>query len=535
MYIHRIIKKTKKKTYKTVLLQRSYRDKKKGPRQETIANLSDWPDKLVENFEKILKGANVFEENDLSEILKTEQGKSYGGIKTTLDLCERLGISKSIKEKRRRFLTLIMISGFINGDSYSKNYIANEWSKLNAIDEVFGKQSYWNEDDLYETLDWLNKNQRSIEKKIFKHKYSNVKNTKTLFLYDVTGSYVEGAKIDLSAFGYQRDGKPGKKQIVIGMMCDNDGDPICIEVFTGNTLDYKTVESQLKKIKNEYGLEKIIFVGDRGMIKSAQIDLITDNSWDYVTAITKPQIEKMLKDNIIQYSLFDEDLCEIMYNKIRYILKKNPFRRDEIKNNFNDKISRFKRMVEQTNVYLKEHKKASVEVAEKKLKQYCKTRKLNKVIDITHNDRVFSYTKNEEAEKEHLKLAGCYVIKTNVSESELSTEQAHNSYKNLSKVEHAFKTIKTTFINIRPLYVRLESHIRGHVFCCMLALKVILYMEKQLKHLKFSLKYCVESLQNIHTIRFLYKNENFHRLPDIFSNDNEIILNALKLNWNKTL
>ena len=311
MYIHRIIKQTKKKTYKSVLLQRSYRDRIKGPRQETIANLSDWPDKLVNNFEKILKGAEVLDTKNLSQILQTSQGKSYGGIKTVCDLCQRLGINKAINNKKYRFFTNIIISGFLNTGKFSKNFIANEWSKLNAIDEVYGKQPYWN--DLYDTLNWLNNNQRKIEKKLFQQKYDKNIKDKMIFLYDVTGSYVEGGNIDMSAFGYQRDGKPGKKQIVIGMMADNEGDPICIEVFQGNTIDHKTVASQLNKIKNEYGLEKIIFVGDRGMIKSSQIDLITENNWEYITGITKPQIEKMLKDNIIQYSLFDEELCEVKY------------------------------------------------------------------------------------------------------------------------------------------------------------------------------------------------------------------------------
>lgn len=535
MYIHRIIKKIKNKQYKSVLLQRSYRDKIKGPRQETIATLTDWPEKLVDDFEKLLKGGSVVEAKDLSQIMETEQGKSIGLIKVVNDLCYRLGLNRAISEKRMCLLVKVMIAGFLSSGKFSKNFIANEWSKLHALKEVFGNQPYWNEDDLYQTLAWLNKNQRSIEKKLFKHKYGKNLSDKTMFLYDVTGSYVEGEKIALSSFGYQRDGKPGKKQIVIGMMADIEGDPICIEVFQGNTLDHKTVESQLKKIKNEYELEKVIFVGDRGMIKSQQIESITNNNWEYITGITKPQIEKLIKDDIIQYSLFDEELCEVKYEDIRYILKRNPFRADEIKNNFNDKINKFENLLNEKNKYLLEHKKASVETAKKYLEDFCKKRKLKNAINITVKDRTFSFSKNEDKITEILKLAGCYVLKTNISEKNLSKEKVHTGYKNLSLIEHGFKRIKTALINLRPFFVRKEEHIRGHVFACMLALKIVLYMENKLKPLDFTFEYCLESLTAIHTINYSLKNQSFCRLPDKFSEDNRKILKKLNLHWKKDL
>ena len=139
--------------------------------------MSNWPDELVDKFEKILKGGEVISSEDLPKLLHTKEGKSYGGIKTIFDLCKRLGISRAIRDKRRRFLVEIMIAGMLNSKSNSKNYIANEWVKLNAIEEVFGKQSYWNEDDLYETLDWLNKNQRNIEKKLLRQELALTKRT----------------------------------------------------------------------------------------------------------------------------------------------------------------------------------------------------------------------------------------------------------------------------------------------------------------------------------------------------------------------
>lgn len=534
MYIHRIIKKSKKKTYKTVLLQKSYRDKKKGPRQITIANLSDWPDDIVENFEKVLQGGKVIENSDLQNIMTSAQGKAYGGLKTVSDLADRLGISEAIKDKRRIYFVKMIIAGFLFGNKYSKNYIANEWSKLQAVKEVLGENGYWNEDDLYETLGWLDENQRRIEKKLFLNKY-NENDSKIMFLYDVTGSYVEGEQMDMTERGYQRDGKAGKEQIVIGMLSDNEGEPVCIEVFKGNTIDYKTVESQLQKIKNEYGVKKIIFVGDRGMVKSSQIEMITGDNWEYITAITKAQIEKLIKNDIIQYSLFDEELCEVKDGNIRYVLKKNPFRAEEIKINLNDKIKRLTVLINDRNKYLSEHKKASAEAAEKKISEYIKTRKLQNIITLDLKERFFSFSKNESQLEEHLKLAGCYVIKTNVSESELTKEQVHESYKNLAKIEHAFRVIKTSVLNIRPIFVRTESHIRGHVFCCMLALKIALYFEKKIKDTDFTLQYCIDSLNFIQTCVYSFSGKTFVKLPDKFSDDTEEILKALELKWDKAL
>lgn len=551
VFIRTITKKVKDKTYKTILLQKSYRNKNNQPRNKTIANLTDWNEELLQNFQKLLDGAQILEPDMLSKIMRTSQGKSYGILKTVNDLAIRLGINKAIGDKRMCFLSNIMIAAFLSSGKFSKNYIANDWIKFQAVEQVFGKQLYWNEDHLYNALEWFDKHQKKIEKKLFFQKHGKSSAGRIMFLYDVTGSYVEGSEIDLTDFGYQRDGKPGKKQIVIGMMTDSEGDPVCIEVFQGNTLDYKTVSSQLNKIKKDYCVEKIVFVGDRGMVKSAQIKEIEENEkWYYITAITKPQIEKLLKDNTIEYSLFDEKLCEVNLSteaneksevidkdkkNIRYILKKNPFRAEEIKKNFNDKIIRLEKLIAQKNKYLTEHKKASVEVAQKQIEEYCRKRKLKNLINIILENKTFAYSKNENEINEYFKLSGCYVIKTNVPKEDLSKEKIHSGYKNLAKVEHAFRTLKTTLINIRPLHVRLESHIRGHVFCCMLALKIGLYIEKKISEQNMKFQYCLDALQNIYTINYIMENKTICCLPDKYEPDTEKILSILDLKWGKAL
>ena len=180
----------------------------------------------------------------------------------------------------------------------------------------------FNEDDLYANLDWLCEKQEVIEKRLFKRLENE--NQDGVFLYDVTSSYLEGMENELSAFGYNRDGKKGKKQIVIGLLCNGNGEPLSVEVFEGNTQDPKTFASQIHKAAERFGARDVTFVGDRGMIKSQQIEDLGERGFHYITAITKPQIEALLRQDVLQMELFDEDLAEIETDEnIRFVLRRN--------------------------------------------------------------------------------------------------------------------------------------------------------------------------------------------------------------------
>ncbi|MDI6736857.1 MAG: transposase, partial [bacterium] len=211
-----------------------------------------------------------------------------------------------------------------------------------------------------------------------------------IFLYDVTSSYVEGEQNELAEYGLNRDEIKGKKQIIIGLVTDVQGEPLSVEVFPGNTNDHKTVVNQLEKIKKVYGTERVVFVGDRGMIKSKQIKEITDapNHWNYITAITKSQIEKMLKEDVLQLGLFDESLCEVENEGIRYILRKNPWRAKEIKINLEKRIAFIEKKVVERNKYLSEHPKAKSATACRYLEGEIRRRNLDKVLGLTeYEDR----------------------------------------------------------------------------------------------------------------------------------------------------
>ncbi|MCK5187797.1 MAG: IS1634 family transposase, partial [Deltaproteobacteria bacterium] len=219
-----------------------------------------------------------------------------------------------------------------------------------------------------ENLDWLCEQQGKIEKQLFRLRYKNSKPPR-LFLYDVTSSYLEGLNNELAEWGYNRDGKKGKLQIVIGLLTDGQGVPVSVEVFRGNTHDTKTFLNQVKKLAGRFEIKEVTIVGDRGMIKSAQIEELKEEHFSYISAITKPQIEKLIKKGVIQLDLFNEQICEVEDNGIRYILRRNPVRAEEIAKTREEKIKKVQTEIKKQNEYLSKRKRAKLSVAKLKIEQ----------------------------------------------------------------------------------------------------------------------------------------------------------------------
>ena len=447
----------KNKTYKSILIRESYRDENGKPQKRTIANISNWPKDVIEGLKKLLKGKKLIDINS-DEAFVHKQGKSYGAIKTVFEISKRIGIVNALGRSDRAKSVLILIAGIIISSKKSKRFIANEWSKDQSIKEVFNYESLLDENKLYSALDYLAKKQSALEKKIwdFRTKQTNKKNT--IFLYDITSSYVEGDNIAYSCYGYNRDKKRGKKQIVIGLLTDDKGIPMSVEVFEGNKRDFKTVKAQLDKLKKNFNVSNVVFVGDRGMIKSQQIEEINDENWNYITGITKPQIRKLIKDKVIQLEVFDHDLAEIKDGDIRYILRINPLRKTEQITSLESRISYLKDFVSEKNEYLAKHPRAKTSVALNKITSKSKKLNISKYVSFELSDRVLTIKENEEEIKGHNDLAGCYVLKTDVSRRRLTKDEVHEKYKDLYDIEENFKTLKTDFLNIRPVFVRKERH-----------------------------------------------------------------------------
>ena len=299
----------------------------------------------------------------------------------------------------------------------------------------------------------------------------------TLFLYDVTSSYLEGTHNDLGAFGYNRDGKSGKQQIVLGLLCDDQGVPLSIEVFPGNTSDTKTFASQVHKVAERFGGGEVTFVGDRGMIKGPQIQLLKEHedNFHYISALTKPQIEGLLKKGILQMSLFDEAIAEVLSEEggERFVVRRNPIRAEEMKRNRQDRLDSLNNRVEKYNAYLEEHPKAKVEVGLRRMKDNATRLKIHKWVEIEPRGTKLSLQVNPEELAAVEKLDGCYALRTDLSPTAASKQTIHDRYKDLALVEWAFRTSKTGHLEMRPLFLRREARTRGHAFVVELAYRMI--------------------------------------------------------------
>ncbi|NOY49815.1 MAG: IS1634 family transposase [Chlorobi bacterium] len=524
MFIQRTRRKAKDKVYHSVVLMENYREGKKV-KHRTIATLTKWPKQIVDDLEKLLKGKAVVSMDDM----ELSNGKAYGAIQVIRHIADDLGISQALGKSKQAKLAMVQIAGRIIAQQ-SRNHIANQWVKSQDIDGVFNVSDF-NEDSLYANLDWLSENQRRIEKKIFKHRYKD-KKVKEMFLYDVTSSYFEGTQNELAAYGYNRDKKKGKMQIVVGLMLDSEGCPLTIEVFEGNTGDTKTVSSQLKKLKETFGVERVVFVGDKGMVKSAQMDEMASGKykWGYLTTITKAQIRTLIDRNIIQLQLFEDEMIEVQdQDGVRYILRKNRYRAEEIANNRQERVERGEGFVKSQNQYLQEHPRASAEVAQARIEEKLSQLKLKGIISIEKEDRKFNIGIDESKKEKQAELDGCYVVKTEVPKQELDTKVAHDRYMDLGLVEYAFRTMKTTIEELRPIFVRKKDRTRGHVLVVMLAYMITKYISDKIHHLEYTRKFAIASLDKIQYIEYTFKGKVIKTKPSKLPQHTNQILEALGL------
>ena len=483
----------KSKSNQRVLLRESYREGGRV-RHRTIANISRCKPEEINAIAWALKNKNAFADSASPSFADTErQGLSAGGVWTVFQIARELGIVDALGHDRQGRLALWQVIARVldQGSRLSAVRLA----QTHAACDILGLDAF-TEDDLYANLKWLSEHQSGIEDRMFRRR----ENGKTaVYLYDVTSSYVEGDCNALATFGYNRDGKKGKKQIVAGLLCDEAGEPLSVEVFPGNTSDCKTVPCQLKKISKRFGGGEIIFVGDRGMLKSSQISDVEEHGFHYITGLTKPQIESLLKENVIQMSLFDHELCEVDDGDLRYIIRRNPVRVQEIRSSRDNKIDKLVALAGKENKYLSEHVKASPEKALARVKAKAEKLRIAGILKIASDDRVVSVEKDEAAYTENARLDGCYVLKTDVSHEVALKEIIHNRYKDLSQVEWAFRTSKTGELEMRPLYVRSEASTRGHVFVVMLAYRIVRELAKRWRDLDMTVEEGLSELEQLCT------------------------------------
>jgi DDE family transposase len=460
------------KTYTRHLLRESYRANGKVLHR-TLANVSHCSEAEIAALRLALRHKEELEHlGTIQDAITLQQGPSFGAVWTVYHVARRLGIAQVLGTTRDGKLALWQVIARVIDQGSRLSAVRLAMS--HAACDVLGLGTF-DEDALYENLDWLAGAQARIEDRLFAQR----KTTKptSLFLYDVTSSYLEGTQNALAAFGYNRDGKKGKLQIVIGLLCDEDGHPVSIEVVPGNTPDPRTVASQVEKLKGRFGVTAITFVGDRGMLKGQQVEDLVQHGFHYITAITKPQIDKLLRTGTLQMDLFDQELAEVLTDEgIRYVLRRNPLRAQEMRDTRQAKLATLQTQVAKQNQYLTDHPRAHAQGALQKLVARAEKLRIADWVALTVVERALTLTIKEDAQTAAAKLDGCYVLKTDLMPAQAPKELVHDRYKELASVEHAFRTCKTAHLEVRPIFLRREARTRAHALVVMLAYQIIRYL-----------------------------------------------------------
>jgi hypothetical protein len=495
------------KTYTRHLLRESFREGGKV-KHRTVANLSHCSPQEVAAIKLALQ-----HKDDLSVLTSlqevcVQQGQRVGAVLCLYAIAQRLGIAQALGAHRQGRLALWQVCARLidQGSRLSAVRLAQS----HAACAVLGLDPFC-EDHLYENLAWLAEQQAAIEKRLFRRRYG--KAVPQLFLYDVTSTYLEGVHNALAAYGYNRDGKKGKKQVVVGLLTGPDGAPVAVRVFRGNTTDTQTVSEQVRTLAQAFGVEEVVLVGDRGMIKSKQMALLEDADFHYITAITKPQIRSLLQKGLLQLGLFDEPLSEVVHEAGRYVLRRNPVRQQEIAASREDRLARLRALAGRLNEYLAEHPRAQVETAKTKLVSRLEAYGLDGFVTVEAQERILSLAVDEAAQQEASLLDGCYVLTTDLPATALSKEGVHDRYKDLAKVERAFRTWKTGHLELRPVHVHTAASTRGHVFVVMLAYLIERELEVLWRGLETTVPEAIDQLGSLCATLVMVRDATCQKIP----------------------
>jgi hypothetical protein len=471
-----------------ILLRESYREGGKV-RKRTLCNLSDWPTAHVEGLRGVLKGGTVIPaERDAFTITRS---LPHGHVAAALGTARKIGLDRLLGPAGNRChdLILALLIGRIL-DPVSKMAAARLLSPATAassLGEALGLGEV-DEDELYAALDWLHERQPVIETALARRHLRNG----TLVLYDVSASYLEGRCCPLGMRGYQRDGKKGSLQIVYGLLCAPDGCPVAIEVFAGNTADPMTLAPQIAKLKQRFGLEHVVLVGDRGLITEARISAdIKSAGLDWITALRAPAIKELLNSGVIQLSLFDQrDMASIIspeYPGERLVVCRNPDlaaergrKREEMLAATERDLAAIQKRVERQRAPLRGTAAIALAVGE-----VLNRHKMKKHFDLAITDTSFSFARKTAAIAAEAAMDGLYVVRTNLPAATLDDAATVRSYKSLSQVEQAFRCLKRVDLQVRPVYHWLEGRVRAHVFLCMLAYYLEWHMRQRLAPMLF--------------------------------------------------
>jgi Transposase DDE domain len=472
-----------------ILLRESYRGDDGKVKNRTLANLSDWPADRIETLRAALRGDRLVPAGDGVEIVRA---LPHGHVAAALGMARRIGLDQLLPdgpERRRNLALALIVARLIDpAPKLATARALDETTAIHSLGVTLGLGEV-NVKEVYAALDWLGAAQPSIETALAQRHLSDG----TLVLYDVSSSYVEGRCCELARFGHSRDGRPDKMQIVFGLLCAADGCPVAIEVFEGNTGDPSTIGEQIVKLKERFGLKRVVMVGDRGMITQARIEGdLKPAGLDWITSLRAPAIQKLAAEGgPLQLSLFDErDLAEIESPEFpgeRLVVCKNPAlaeerrrKRDELLDATEQDLKDIQARVVRKRQPLRGADKIGLAVG-----ALLGRRKVAKHFRITITDDALTFTRDHAAIAAEAALDGFYVLRTNVPADALNTADTVRAYKSLATVERAFRSLKTVDLDIRPIFHWVSPRVRAHVFLCMLAYHLEWHMRQALARILF--------------------------------------------------
>ena len=472
-----------------VLLRESYREAGKV-KNRTLANLSAWPDARVDALSRVLKGQPP-PAADLDGTFEITRSLPHGHVAAVLGTARRLGLDELIDPVPSRHRDLVMAMAVAQViDPGSKLAIARglrDATAASSLGEVLGA-GCCDEDDLYEAMDWLAARQQTIEDALAARHLAGG----TLVLYDVSSAAFEGRTCPLGAIGHPKDGVRGRLQIVYGLLTSPEGIPVAIEVFAGNTGDPKTVASQVTKVKDRFGITKVVLVGDRGMLTAARLrEDVRPEGLDWITALRAPQVKKLVRDGDLQLTLFDvQDLAEITspdFPGERLVACMNPFLEAERARKRESLLAATEADLEKIAAACARARRPlrGQDTIAVRADRVLNRRKVGKHFTIAITDDSFSYARNQDSVTAEAKLDGIYVLRTSVGPGDLDSPEVVSSYKALAQVERAFRAFNTD-LDIRPIRHRTEDRVRAHVFLRMLSYYITWHMQARLAPVLFT-------------------------------------------------
>jgi hypothetical protein len=486
MYIERV---PNRNSPPAILLRESFREGN-TVRKRTLANLSKWPPELVEGFQTLLRGGTAIEQlHDAFDIVRS---RPHGHVAAVLGTLRHLGLERILDSNPslQRHLVVAMIVARLL-DPPSKLATArglNAETLAHTLGEELGLQAA-TADDLYNAMDWLLERQGHLEQQLAaRHLVDG-----SLVLCDVTSTYFEGRACPLAHLGYSRDDKRGTLQIVFGLLCNREGCPVAVEVFDGHTADPMTVAPQIDKLRQRFGVSRVVLVGARGLLTEARIrdELPPGAGLDWITALRSSAIQQLVSTGTVQLALVDQrDLAQITspdYPGERLVVCKNPLLAAERARKREDLLQATERELDKI-VTATQRPKRRLQGQDQmglRVGRVLQRFKVAQHFVVTMTDDGLTYRRDVDRIAQEAALDGVYVMRTSVAETDLAPEETVRAYKALSGVERAFRSYKTMDLRVRPIYHYLADRVRAHVLLCMLAYYVEWHMRPALAPLLF--------------------------------------------------